>query len=328
MEAIPLVGAAVGIGSSLFGGKGSGGGSSSGSSRSISSGMAQQSSRPVDLTLPWFQQLGQTAAGSLGNFISGGPNAGNIYGGPLTADMSGREWQTLRGLQNATFDPTRLGLIQSTLAGDFLPGGPQANPFLNAAIEAAQRPTAEALNYAVGRQIPGMFAAAGQQVGQTVGGGGSTAKDLNLIRASEVGGRALGDIATNMSNANYQFERGLQQQGIQLGQQDIQAMLANLQAQGLPRTIEDQGIQRAIALGQQAQTNWLQGLQLAAGMPLQTVGNVSQGTSTQSSSSTSSQSSSQNGNLLTGLFGNQGVFGGLNSVYGQNSIFGTAPRFA
>lgn len=197
-------------------------------------------------------------------------------------------------------DPLRRNLLGATLAGGFLPGGDRANPFLESAIGIAQRPTMEALQQAVGRQIPGMFAAAGQQVGQGVGRGGSTAKDLNVIRAAETGGRALGDIATNMSNQAYQFERGLQQGAIGLQQQDIGAMIANLQAQGLPRQIQDLGITRGIALGQQGVGNWLQGLQIAGQMPLQATGNTSQGTSSTG--------------MLNSLFGNQGVFGGLNQA--------------
>lgn len=238
--------------------------------------------------------------------------------------MGGNEWASLAALQSAALDPARRNLIESTLSGEFLPGQSGANPFLASAIATAQRPTAEALQHAVGRQIPGMFAAAGHQTGTTVGGGGSTAKDLNAIRASEIGGRALGDIATNMSNQAYQFERGLQQGAIPLAQQDIGAMIANFQAQGLPRTIQDMGIQRALALGQQSVGNWLQGLQIAGGLPLQTIGNAAQSTATGTSTGTSTGSSSPG--MLNSLFGNQGVFAGLNNAYGQNSMFGTAPR--
>ena len=288
MQAIPLIGAAAGIGSLFSGG---------------SSSKATQSSRPTDLTLPWFQQLGQGVAGTLGNTINGGPQNFNPYGGPLTGNIGLNEQQQLQFLQQTALNPQRAGLLNSTLSGSFLPGGQNQNPYLQSAIEMAQRPTAEALQNAVGRQIPGMFAAAGQQAGQRVGGGGSTAKDLNVIRASEVGGRALGDIATGISSNAYNTERGLQNQAIQLQQNDIQAMLANLAGQGLPRNIADQGIQRAIALNQQGSANWLQSLAIAAGLPLQTVGNIQQGTSTGASPS-----------LLTGLFGNQGAFGGVNSA--------------
>lgn len=300
LPAIGTVGGAVlggPVGAAIGGGLGSLLGGNSGA------GTSKQSSRPVDLTLPWFSQLGQNVAGNLGGFISGGPAGATPYSGQLTAGLTQREGAGLGVLQQAALDPTRLGLIQNTLAGNYLPGSPGGNPFLDAAIQAAQRPTAEALQYAVGRQIPGMFAAAGQQVGQGVGRGGSTAKDLNVIRAAETGGRALGDIATNMSNANYQFERGLQQGAIGLGQQDIGAMIANIQAQGIPRAIEDQGITRAIALGQQGIGNWLQGLQIAQALPLQTTGNVSQGTAVGAQP-----------NLLTGLFGTQGAIPGLNAA--------------
>lgn len=289
MEAIPLAAGVGSIASNLFGGGGQ-----------------KTSSKPVDMTAPWFKQLGQSISGVLGNAALAGPNTSAIYSGPLTGNIRGNEGSALDVLQQSALNPLRTGYLNSVLSGAYLPGGANANPFLNATIEAAQRPTMQALQDAVGRQIPGMFAAAGQQ------GGGTTARTLANARATEAGGKALGDIATNISNNAYNTERGFQNQGVQLGQQDIQAMIANLQAQGLPRTIQDTGITRAIALGQQGVQNWLQGLQIAGGLPLQTVANQSQGTASP--------------NLSTSLFGNQGVFGGLNSAYGQNSIFGTAPK--
>lgn len=298
MEAIPLIGAGLGLGQAggLFGGSGS---------------KTQSSSTPRDLTSPWFQQLGQTLSGNLGSLIAGGPSSFNSYSGPLTASIGANENNQLAALQQSALNPQRQATLNNLISGQFLPGGSAANPYLNATIEAAQRPTMEALQNAVGRQIPGMFAAAGQQAG------GSTAKDLQQIRASEIGGRALGDIATGISNNAYNTGFQGMLSGVQLQQNDIQAMLANLAGQGLGRNIQDQGISRAIQLGQQDTASFLQSLGIAAGLPLQTVANSSQSTGNQSAPSSA---------LLSGLFGNQGAFPGLNAAYGQNSMFGTAPK--
>lgn len=286
MEAIPLIGAGLGLFGAASGNQGLAGGGS-------------QSSRPTDQTFPWFRNLGQTVSGSLGSFIGGGANPASIYSGPLTAGLGNAEAHTLDFANQVALNPARLAAQNALIGGQFLPGQGQANPWTDPLIRMAQQPTAEALKHSLERVIPGQAAVAGQQSSSRIGGG-STAKDLQQIRAGEIGARALGDIATGISNNawNTGFQGMLQ--GIQLQQQDVQALAQNLAMQGLPRAIQEQGIARAIGLGQQAQQNWLQGLNIAQGLPLQATGNIQQSTSSPGLNQT--------------LFGNQGVFGGLNAA--------------
>lgn len=196
----------------------------------------------------------------------------------------------LAAMQGGALNPLRADLINQTMAGNFLPGQAGGNPFLDAVIRTAQAPTAEALEHALGRTIPGQFLAAGHVPT------GNSALNLATARALEAGGRSLGDIATNIGGQAYQFERGLQNAAVGLSQQDIQAMTGNLQAQGLPRLLAQNDITSAISLGQQGIGNWLQGLQIAGAYPLQTVANQTQMTGTTSP------------NMMAGLFGNKGLF--------------------
>lgn len=212
----------------------------------------------------------------------------------MSAPITPGETTGIGAVQGSAFDPSRQGLLQQTLTGGFLPGSGGSNPFLSAAIESAQAPTALALNREVGRRIPGIFAQGGHQLGA----GGSSPYQRALGEASFLGGRALGDIATNISFNAYEAERQRQQQGIQLGQQDVQAMLANLQSQGLPRQIQEMGIERALQTGQAGIQNLLSAFNVAQQYPLQTIANQTQSTGSATGASP---------NLLGGLFGNQGV---------------------
>ncbi len=90
---------------------------------------------------------------------------------------------------------TRTGLLNDTLAGKFLPGQAGSNPFLEAAIAAAQRPTEMALNDTLQRSLPGAFTAAGQRSVAACGRQmpisvpASTAFDMAAARAFEGGSR-------------------------------------------------------------------------------------------------------------------------------------------
>jgi hypothetical protein len=93
-----------------------------------------------------------------------------------------------------------LGLSQlgASAGGQYL----NANPHLAAAIEAAQRPTQTAYQTSI---APGLDAAAAQsgRYGSGAQAGMASTAQQNLVRG-------LGDISTNMSNANYARERQLQ----------------------------------------------------------------------------------------------------------------------
>jgi hypothetical protein len=220
-------------------------------------GGSESTSKPVDATPDDVAKLRQNAADAFTSFFKnkGGPQ----YTGPLVAQLGGNEQQLLDMLmQDAGGSSGRQGLLASTIAGDFLSNG---NPFLQQAIQSAQRPTADALSEVLSRQLPSQFTQAGQMVSsgsfadRLVGGnaapGGSSAFDRASALAFGKGSQALSDIATNMSFGAYEAERGRQQQAIQLSQQEVETTMANLQAQALPRLIEDLGIERGIELFKQ-----------------------------------------------------------------------------
>lgn len=238
-------------------------------------------STPIDMQAPQFTALRGPFADLLSGLMGGGSQGLNPVGqvNYPVAPMGASEMGAMVDVNAMAMDPARRALLTQTLGGNFLPGQPGGNPFLQAAITAAQQPTMEALQHAVGRQIPGMFAAAGHQ-GSSRLGTGSTARDLQIVRGTEAGARALGDIATNMSNQAYQFERGQQTQAMQLGQQEVQQAIANFQAQQLPRLIQQMGIDQGTAAGQQMLQSWLQAIQLFGGVTAPAVANQGQSTST------------------------------------------------
>ena len=75
-------------------------------------------------------------------------------------------------------------------------------------------------------------------------------------------------------------------------------MLANLQSQGLPRQIQEMGIERALQTGQAGIQNMLSAFNVAQQYPLQQIAQQSQSTGSATGAAP---------NLLGGLFGNQGV---------------------
>lgn len=210
----------------------------------------------------------------------------------------------------------------------------QQNPFLQAAIEAAQRPTQQALEETLSRTLPGRFT----QAGQFVQPQGSSAFDRAAALATRGASDSLADIATNMSyqaydaNAQRQFEaqqatqaqqaeaaaqelerrgqfeeaartrqaaateselnRNAQQQEAErqrqqeaalaqpgVSSQEINNLLANLQAQALPRTIQDLGIERGLEQFNNQVNALLSTLGITAGVTRPVVGNTSSSSS-------------------------------------------------
>ena len=219
-------------------------------------GGSTSTQKPVNVTPPEIAGLRGDWASTLSNIFQNGTPA---YQGPFNAPITGAEQNQLGQLQNSGMG--RQGLIESTISGNFLPGQPGANPFFDAAVRAAQRPTLQGLEETLTRSLPGRFTSAGQ-FNQPHG---SSAFDRAAAIATRGAADAVGNIATNMGNQQYQQERGLQQQAVQLGQNEVQSMIANLQAQGLPRLIEEIGIERALPEFQSRVQSLLQALQLATG---------------------------------------------------------------
>lgn len=249
-----------------------------------SSQQSQSTSTPVDMQADEFKDLRSPFANSLGNLMTNGPPQ---YGGPLSADMTSAEGTTLNNLAGQ-IDPNnaRNSYENDVMGGKYL----NSNPYLDAAIKAAQRPTLEGLATTLGRTLPGRFTQAGQftQANASIddngnqtgtGGGGSSAFDRAAAVATRGAANAVGDIATNMSFGNYTNERNQQTQVAGLNQQEVQTTIAGLQAQALPRMIQEMGIQRGIDLFKTNIQAVLDTLRTIAGVTAPVVANQSQSTS-------------------------------------------------
>lgn len=234
---------------------------------------SKQDSRPVDTTPDELKKLREPFVSGLTDVIQGG--GAPAYGGQLTAGLTEPERGGLIGTEQAAFDPTRKNLLNYTQAGGFLPGQGGSNPFLEAAIKAAQRPTMQGLEEVLGRTLPGRFTAGGNFTQPQ----GSSAFDRAAAIATRGAADASGDIATKISSGAYESERGRQQQSIALGQGEVDTMIKNLQAQALPRLIEQYGLDQALKLFQDRTSSLMQALQIAAGSPIAQQGQVSSGKS-------------------------------------------------
>lgn len=209
--------------------------------------------------------------GALGNAVMAGIPA---WQGPMAAGMSEGEQTMLTQLMQNQMGG-RNPLLERTMAGEFLPGQPGSNPFLQSAIEAAQRPTLQGLQETLDRTLPGRFALAGQ----TSAPGGSSAFDRHAAMAARDAGQTMADVASKMSFEGYESERGRQMEAVKLSQTEVDTMIKNLQAQALPRLIEDLGIERGMQEFQGRVNQLLQVLGTMTGAPMVSLGNQSQSSS-------------------------------------------------
>lgn len=251
------------------------------------------SSTPQDMAPDEFKALRGTFSDSLLSMLKSGGGPG--YEGPLNANIGANETNLLGQLMNQTGAGTqRAGVLSDTLGGKFLPGQPGGNPFLQAAIEAAQRPTLQGLEETLGRTLPGRFTLAGQQTQPQ----SSSAFDRAAAIATRGASQALGDIASNMSFGAYESERGRQQEAVSLDRAEVDATVTNLQAQALPRLIQELGIERGVAEFNRRSSQMLELLKTLAGVTAPTIANQQQ---SQSTGSGESQSGIVPG--LSGFFG-------------------------
>lgn len=190
--------------------------------------------------------------------------------------------QTAAGGMGAFTDALRSG----TATGAF--GGTADNPFLQSYVQSAQRQTQQALEESLGRTLPGRFAMAGHQTQP----GGSSAFDRAAAIATRGAADSLGDIATNINYQAYEAAAGreadavnseLQRRGqtansamdravtagqtqSQIQTQEVDNLVKNLQAQALPRMIEDLGIERGMEAFNQRVNALLSTLGIGAGV--------------------------------------------------------------
>jgi hypothetical protein len=195
----------------------------------------------------------------------------------LLSDLMGR------GQQSQDF-------INRTLSGEFLD---QGNPFMQQAISAAQRPTMQNLEETLSRALPGLFTRGGQMIqwNPETGEGGSSAFQRAAAIASRGAADAMGDIATKMSYQGYDAERNRQNEAVGMDQTQTKVMMDTLNAQALPRLIEQMGIENGMKEYQDRINSVLQVLQSAAQMTQPTIGQ--QATSTSTGQGTSAQQSQQ-----------------------------------
>lgn len=189
------------------------------------------------------------------------------------------------------------------------------NPFAQAYIEQAQRQTMQNLEETLSRSLPGRFT----QAGQLVQPGGSSAFDRAAAIATRGATQEMGDIATRIqyqaladaqareaaamegffnrgAQADARYDQAVQQQldralqvpgieaqvsqiGSQITSQEIDNLIKNLQAQALPRLIQEMGIDRGIEAFQNQINSMLAVMGIQAGVTAPVIGNQSSSSS-------------------------------------------------
>jgi hypothetical protein len=259
-----------------------------------------------------------------GDLLSGVPT----YGGPLTAGMTPNEKSLLAKImqgtgKNGTGSPAEkalMDIINNKGPNIYKPEGSLAdfadmlasasntgaysatgNPYLQSAIEAAQRPTLEGLTETLTRDLPGRFT----QAGQFVQPQSSSAFDNAAALASRGAAQSLSDIATNMSYQNYNAAAGRESDalGAELSRRfqggegnreraidaakslpgvtatEMQTLMDALKSEGLPRLIQQQGIDKGIDLFNKRVDDFLKVMGITAGVTQPTVSTQSSGKS-------------------------------------------------
>lgn len=248
---------------------------------------SQSTSTPTNLTSQDYQNLTPDVASFLKNLLGSYGQTGPSYPyGSTTASISPTAQSLLDKLgtytQSGGVPQNVQDYLSSVISGKYLPGQPGANPFLDATITAAQRPTLDNLTQVLSKTLPGRFTANGQFIQpNTNSSGGSSAFDNAAAYATGSAAKALGDIASNISGNAYTTERGNQQQAAQLSSSDVTNMINTLQAETLPTLIQQNGINNGLALFQQQTQALLQLLQTLGGVTQPTVANTQQSTSSQ-----------------------------------------------
>lgn len=265
--------------------------------QTTSNGSSTGSSTTSDYTNPALTGLGGTLAETLKKVLSSFGSQVSNAGNPLAnataapqAQTTPQEQQLLKQLTTQTGPGTdSAGYIKSVLGGNFLPGQPGANPFFDAAVRAAQRPTLEGLQETLSRSLPGRFTLGGQQIQSNAGDqGGSSAFDRAAAIATRGTANAVGDIATNMGNAQYGAERQQQTTAAGLDQAQVDQTIKGLQAAALPRLIQQNGLDKGLALFQQQTQNLLEFLKTIGTVQAPTLGTNAVSSSSQTGQSTSS----------------------------------------
>ena len=172
---------------------------------------------------------------------------------------------------------------------------PDSNPALAGAIEAAIRPVRSEFQNVVTPTLRSKFTMAGQQIQ----GDGSSPFD----RASALAGQSyldkIGDISKQIASDQYQQERQLQTRAItqqtQANTAQVNDLVTNLQAQALPRMVEQYGLDKGIELFNQRVQALLSILGVGGQLSTSQIG--------QGGSLTREGTQGQVGTIITGLAG-------------------------
>lgn len=200
-------------------------------------------SDPFDMT-PWeYTNLRSTVAGGLSDIISSG--GGPKWKGPFVAPITQAELDQL-GYLNELQAPTRETvasdeLLAETVAGKYLT--PDSNPFLADYVRAAQSRVGEAYDTEE-MERRALFARAGHRLPE------SSPFAYAQAKAQGEYAQATSDIATNVYANAYAAERNIQMEAVEAQRVEIaqtwQVAMQNLEAQALPRMIEQMGIDNAL----------------------------------------------------------------------------------
>lgn len=186
---------------------------------------------------------GKEGDGSIGSKLS--PTAGTENAGAFVAGMSPAEkrqlsaMNTLAAQRDNTLDKHYGRALDAAEQLD-----PDANPFTQKVVAAAQRPLVQA-NRRENLERQGVFARAGHSLPES-----SPFHTAQAI-GQEAYYNALGDTAAKIHGQQYQGAQDRMQTAAtglsQLNQIRFQRGLENLTAQALPRLIEQQGIDKGVA---------------------------------------------------------------------------------
>lgn len=225
-------------------------------------------SAPVDATPEWLKAFNNQLSGAFNSVFQ---NKGDPYTGPQFEGVGANEQNVLDWLAGGQGgqDSTRADLLNSIMKGDWMPGGQQANPFLQQAIADAQRTTNNGLADALGKTLPGKFTQAGHFLttgNNTQGGGGSSPFDAAAATAFRGAADANASIATQMSNNAWNQGQQQMTQASQISQQEVEAATKKLTALGLPREIQGSNVNLALQTWQANLNAYMQALSAATGV--------------------------------------------------------------
>lgn len=279
------------------------GGSNTSSTQQANSNAVSNSNSVSNSTPSNFNPFTGSLGGLVNNVASNGLPS---YNGALTAPLSGNENSVLASLMQQQGQGGGVAgtntYLQDVLAGKYMPGSVNGNPFLQQAITAAQQPTMNNLSSTLSRDLPGYFTANGQMISPNNNGqGGSSAFDTAAALATQSAATTMGNIASTISSGAY--DQGIQQQtaAVSLSQQEVQNTVANLQAQSLPRMITDLGIQNGLSLFQTNLSGILQFLQTLGSTAQPVLGNTSNATGTSASNSQSNSNATSTADSTPGI---------------------------